>query len=285
MLAERQFSYVENPFGIVFDPLSMARQFSVLMSDRVFVKGDLFQHNLLWHSWLHHGRFSGENLTATLENMNQSLVEGRHFLEKSKRWLVTFGTAHVFVLKKTGSIVANCHKAPPQYFDRRRLSVEEIVEAWTPIFQKIETDNSLQLIDCQIILTVSPIRHARDGFIENNRSKATLLLAADKLARRFAHVTYFPAYELLMDDLRDYRFYAADMLHPNAQAVEYIWQFFSETFFSDRTKEVVGEVEKIRAMQAHRPLHGLDTEGSRQFREQLAEQISEVERRFPFLKF
>ena len=129
------------------------------------------------------------------------------------------------------------------------------------------------------------MRHLRDGLIENNLSKATLLLAADELAQKFSNVSYFPAYELIMDDLRDYRFFERDMMHPTPQAIDYVWQFFSDTYFSEDTKTVIQEVVKINAMQAHRPLKGLDTEGSQKFQKTLALKILEVEKRFPFLKF
>jgi GSCFA family len=133
-------------------------------------------------------------------------------------------------------------------------------------------------------MTVSPIRHLRDGLIENNLSKATLLLAADELAQKFPNVTYFPAYELVMDDLRDYRFFERDMMHPTEQAVDYIWDYFGNAYFSEETKNVMREVEKINAMQAHRPINGADTEGVKKFQQALTLKIKDLEMRFPFLK-
>ena len=192
---------------------------------------------------------------------------------------LTFGSATVYQLKTTGETVANCHKAPPQYFDKKRLSTTEIVAAFLPILENLST----QIIDLQIIITVSPVRHLRDGLIENNLSKATLLLAADALTQKFSNISYFPAYELIMDDLRDYRFFERDMMHPTAQAVDYIWQFFSDTYFSTETKSIVQEIEKINAMQAHRPLKGENTEGVKNFQKTLALKIEALEKRFPFL--
>jgi hypothetical protein len=160
------------------------------------------------------------------------------------------------------------------------LSTTEIVAALSPIFEKLST----QCVDMHIILTVSPIRHLRDGLTENNLSKATLLLAADELAQKFPNVTYFPAYELVMDDLRDYRFFERDMMHPTEQAVDYIWDYFSHAYFSEATKNVMREVEKINAMQAHRPINGADTEGGKKFQKTLALKIKELETRFPFLE-
>ena len=284
MLNERQLPFAQNPFGIVYNPLSIARQLSAISSDDAafFIKeSDLVQHDNLWHSLQHHGKFSGENRAAVLENMNNSLKNARKFFQKSNRLMLTFGTSNVFEWTKTGEVVSNCHKLPPQYFDEKRLTVEQIVAEFKPIFEKIFSQN----LDYQVILTVSPIRHVRDGFVGNNRSKAILLLACEMLSALFERVYYFPAYEIMMDDLRDYRFYERDMIHPNAQAIAYIWQYFSDTFFDKKTKNIIQEVEKINQMQAHRPLHGADTEGYRKFRENLDEKILDAQKRYPFLHF
>jgi GSCFA family len=280
-LMDRQLPFHQNPFGIVYNPLSMAAQLDLLMTEKRFVENDLVQINGLFHSWLHHGFYSDYNVVSTLNNINQSIDKARLFLKNTKRLFLTFGSATVYQLKTTGETVANCHKAPPPYFDKKRLSTTEIVAAVLPILEKL----SAQIIDLQIIITISPVRHLRDGLIENNLSKATLLLAADELVQKLPNVSYFPAYELIMDDLRDYRFFERDMMHPTEQAVDYVWQFFSDTYFSEETKTVVREVEKIKAMQAHRPLKGLDTEGGKKFQEALALKIAEVEKRFPFLSF
>ena len=280
-LMERQLPFHQNPFGIVYNPLSMAAQLAVLTTEKRFVESDLVNINGLFHSWLHHSFYSDDNVISTLNNINNSIDDARLFLKNTKRLLLTFGSATVYQLKTTGETVANCHKAPPQYFHKKRLSTTEIVAAFLPILENL----SMQITDFQIIITVSPVRHVRDGLIENNLSKATLLLAADELAQKLPNVSYFPAYELVVDDLRDYRFFERDMMHPTAQAVDYVWQFFSETYFSEATKTVVREVEKIKAMQAHRPLKGLNTEGVKKFQESLVLRVAEAEKRFPFLSF
>lgn len=284
MLNERQLPFLQNPFGIVYNPLSIAHQLGAILddTDAFFVKENgLILHDNLWHSLQHHGKFSGENRDIALENMNNSLKKARDFLRKSNRLMLTFGTANVFTWAKTGEVVANCHKLPPQYFHQKRLSVEQIIAEFKPIFENL----FLQNVDYQIILTVSPIRHIRDGFVENNRSKAVLLLSCEALSALFERVYYFPAYEIVIDDLRDYRFYERDMIHPNTQAIEYIWQYFSETFFDEKTKKIIQEVEKINLMQAHRPLHGVDTEGYKKFRENLDGKILSLQKRHPFLSF
>jgi GSCFA family len=278
-LTKRRFKYHQNPFGIVYNPVSMAAQLDILMGEKRFAENDLVELNGLFHSWLHHGFYSENTVGATLEKINTAIDEARLFLKTTNRLFLTFGSATVFQLKSSGEIVANCHKGTPQYFDRKRLSTTEITDVFTPIIEKLST----QYVDLQVIITVSPIRHLRDGLIENNVSKATLLLAADELAQKFPNVSYFPAYELIMDDLRDYRFFEPDMMHPTAQAIDYVWDFFSDTYFSEDTKTVVREVEKINAMQAHRPKKGADTEGSLKFQNTLALKINELEKRFPFL--
>jgi hypothetical protein len=279
-LSARRLPFLQNPFGIVYNPISMAAQLDILMGEKRFVESDLVEINGLFHSWFHHGFYSENSVDLALEKINTAIDEARLFLKTTKRLFLTFGSATVFQLISSGDIVANCHKAPAHYFDRRRLSVVEIVAAFCPILEKLST----QLPDLQIIITVSPIRHLRDGLIENNLSKATLLLAANDLAHKFLNVSYFPAYELVMDDLRDYRFFEPDMMHPTAQAIDYIWHFFSDTYFSEDTQNVVREVGKINAMQAHRPINASDTEGSLKFQNALALKINELEKRFPFLK-
>ncbi len=284
MLDARQLRFFENPFGIVYNPLSIAQQLAAISEEDTaffFTEKDLLQQNGLWASLQHHGKFSSENQDLVLKNINDSLATARLFFKKTNRILLTFGTSNVFVWKETGEVVANCHKIFPQYFEQKRLSVEEIVAAFTPIFEKIFSQN----IDCQTILTVSPIRHIREGLVENNRSKAVLLMACDVLSKLFEQVHYFPAYELVMDDLRDYRFYERDMIHPNSTAIEYIWQFFADTYFDKNTKSIIQEVEKINAMQAHRPLHGADTEGYQKFKLQLEKRISDLQKQYPYLCF
>jgi hypothetical protein len=270
-----------NPFGIIYNPISLANTINYLMTDAYFDENNLFKINGLWHSWQHHGQFSGGDKFEVLNKINQHISESRDFLKKTNRLIITLGTAYVFTEKTTRQIVANCHKAPPQYFEHRRLSVEEIVNSFKDILIKINT----LLPDIQVIMSISPIRHIRDGLIENNRSKAVLHLAIDALSHAFNNVTYFPAYELVVDDLRDYRFYEADMIHPNAQAIDYIWQYFTHTYFNENTKTIMREVQKINTMQAHRPLHGASTEGYQQFVNNLNRKKEELMERYPFLSF
>ncbi len=279
-LSAIQMPILINPFGILYNSISIVKNINYLMTDNFYTENDIFQHDGLWHSKNHHGRFSSPQKAEILRGINDDILKARNFLKETKRLIITLGTAHVFVEKSTGEVVANCHKLPPQYFDKKRLSVVEIVENLKPIIEKLNA----QLIDLEIIITVSPIRHLRDGFIENQKSKATLLLATEQICNDFPNVHYFPAYEIMMDDLRDYRFYEADMIHPNQQAIDYIEAFFRETFFTEKTQKIAFEVEKINAMLQHRPLHN-DTDGYQLFAHNLKIKVQEMENKYPFLKF
>ncbi|MBK8562182.1 MAG: GSCFA domain-containing protein [Saprospiraceae bacterium] len=279
-LERLKFPTLVNPFGIVFNPASIGRSLERLMSGEPFSENDLVQHQGLWHSWEHHGRFSQPDKAAALSNINDSLSTARAFLENTTRLVVTLGTAHVFTLKKMGEVVANCHKLPAAEFERRRLSVEEVVAALLPVFEKMKA----QLPSLEIIATVSPVRHLRDGLMENQRSKATLLLALDEIGQRLPFVHYFPAYEILLDDLRDYRFYAEDMAHPSHQATDYIWQYFEQAFFDEKTRVLNGRIERVLSAMAHRPFHPQSAEHQNFIKKEL-DALRQLAGEFPGLDF
>jgi hypothetical protein len=240
-----------NPFGILFNPISIAKGLKKLQNKPVLAETDLFFQNHLWQHYAFHGRFSKPNLTEALYNMRQSMELGHDFTQKAQRWLLTLGTSTVFMEKNSQQIVANCHKMPAALFERKRLGVQEIVDTFAPIFEQ----QAAQIADFQIIMTVSPIRHLREGFVENQRSKAVLILATEVLAGLYDFVHYFPAYELLLDDLRDYRFYEADMIHPNVQSIDYIFDFFCKTFMNDKTFTIMKAVQKYQQRVEHRPFN------------------------------
>ena len=279
-LERLKFPTLVNPFGIVFNPVSVAKTLERLRSGTPFSGADLVKNQGLWHSFEHHGRFSHPDKKAALEGINRSFSEGRAFLKNTNRLIVTLGTAHVFVLKKTGEVVANCHKLPAVEFGRKRLNVDEVVRALLPIFEKLKSD----LPKLEIIATVSPVRHLRDGLTENQRSKATLLLAIDEISQQLPYVHYFPAYELLLDDLRDYRFYAEDLSHPNQLAADYIWQYFEGAFFEEKTKVLCERIERVLTALAHRPFHPQSIE-HQDFVKKQVENIRQLSAEFPFIDF
>jgi hypothetical protein len=273
-LIERRFSVCQNPTGILYNPLSMLRTLTDILEARTYQITDIFQAQALWHSWQHHGRFSDVSPALALARMNESGQNAQSFFEKTNRLLLTFGTATVYEWVETGEIVGNCHKVPQSQFVKRRLTVDEILDAYVPVLEKI---TSLKP-ELRVVLTVSPVRHLRDGLIENNRSKAVLLLAAEALANQFSAVYYFPAYEIFIDDLRDYRFVKPDLMHPTEQAIDYIWQQFSETFFSAKTQALVAEIEKLQHQENHRPLH-TNTESYEKFKANLSEKRAEIDQK------
>ena len=236
-LALDGFDVTVNPTGTLYNPLSLARMLDFQLAQ----PEDLFQNQGLWRSWQHHTRFCHADREQALRLCNQATQQAQSAWQRADRVIVTFGTAYVFLHR--GDVVANCHKMPAAEFTRRRLSVDEIVVCWQPIIDANP--------DKRFIFTVSPIRHRADGLHGNQLSKATLLMAIDALRG----VDYFPAYEALIDDLRDYRFYAADMLHPSPVAVDYVYQsLFAPTYFSPAT---IAEALRCRAVArraAHRPL-------------------------------
>lgn len=266
-----------NPFGILYNPLSIASSLERLMSGSPFTEAELFQYNGLWHSYAHHGNFSAVTAGETLEKINERLMTAAVRLSDYGVLLVTFGTAWVYRKRDDDRIVANCHKVPERNFTRSRLSVEDITSLWIPLLQKLKQHNP----DLRVLFTVSPIRHWKDGAHENQLSKATLLLAIEQLRERCS-VDYFPAYELMMDELRDYRFYAADMLHPSELAIDYIWDRFVASCFDKTTRETMREVEQINRAMSHRPLNP-DSEEYLRFRKQTLLRRADLLQRFPHL--
>jgi hypothetical protein len=280
-LFDRKFSLFVNPFGITYNPISIAECLRMLFNkNEYFTEEDIFEYDGLWHNWQHHGKYSEPEADLALNGINMCLEHSQERLLRCNRLLITFGTADVFTLRETGKIVANNHKMPITHFTERRLTVSEIVDNLGQILAQLLARQP----DLQVVLTVSPVRHARRGMVENQRSKAVLLLACAELASQLVRTTYFPAYELLMDDLRDYRFYADDMLHPAPAAIDYIWHAFTQTYFDTGTQSLCAEIERIIAAAQHRPLHP-NTPQHRAFQAQQLAKIKVLQSRFPNLDF
>jgi hypothetical protein len=280
-LRDRKFNTLINPFGIVYNPMSVAHCLSrLLLENQLFTADDLVENAGLWHSWQHHGHFSHPDKTTALQGINDAYSKAAQHLQNTDTLLLTLGTAHVFLLRSTGQIVANNHKMPAAAFENKLLDVAEVTDALGAVF----ADMLQKKPELKIVLSISPVRHLRQGMVENQRSKATLVLACDALCRQFPQVVYFPAYELLLDDLRDYRFYAADMIHPSEVAVAYIWQYFSDMFFDPATKALLPVIEKIRAAAQHRPFHP-DTPQHHTFAAAQLAAIAQLENQRPGLDF
>lgn len=247
-LQDALFDVEVNPFGTLYNPASIALALQDLINCREFCINDLFEYQGRYHSFSHHSSFSGVNADDVISRINDKIDGASERLKRSRVLIITFGTAYVYEYKKTQSVVSNCHKLPASNFSRRSMAVDEIVSLWSKLIVKIREINP----EINIIVTVSPIRHLADGAHENQLSKSTLLLAVNKLCHELDNVIYFPAYEIMMDDLRDYRFYASDMIHPSDVAIGYIYEIFSQSFFSEETNNIVRESEKLMRRLKHR---------------------------------
>lgn len=277
LLKENKFQCDVNPFGTLYNPLSIAKALHQVMEDKQYQSSDLFEAGGLWHSWMHHSAFSVSDKEACLDGINARMNESNSFLKECNWLIITWGTAYVYALKENEEVVGNCHKQPDKIFERRRLSVSEIVCEWTLLLEKLKQVNP----DLKVVLTVSPIRHAKDGMHGNQLSKSTLLLAVDELCKTCPECIYFPSYEIMMDELRDYRFYADDMMHPSKLAVEYIWECFGNTYFGDTTKGIMKEWQDISKRLNHKPFNP-DSEAYRNFLSQIVLKINRLKEKLPY---
>lgn len=243
-----RFDVCSNPFGVLFNPISIDRALRFMLQPDLFDKNRYFyKYRDLWVSFAHHGRFSKESFEEFEANIDENLEQSAEFLRKTRYLFVTFGTAFCYKFIPRDLIVSNCHKIPNHQFDRMRLDVKKIVSQWNSTLSLLKE----QCPDMKVIFTVSPVRHLGDGAHENALSKSTLLLAVEKLVDNET-TFYFPAYEYLMDDLRDYRFYAKDLCHPNDMAVSYLEEKLAESFFTEETAARMLEIEKENRFLNHR---------------------------------
>ncbi|OGU34969.1 MAG: hypothetical protein A2068_04585 [Ignavibacteria bacterium GWB2_35_6b] len=275
-----KFSILENPFGVLYNPVSIYNSLKFTVEDTQFVKEDLIYDQSEYHSFFHHSDFSHHDVNECLQKINNNFKITNKFLKSCDKIIITFGTSFVFKHKEKNIIVSNCHKIPQSEFERFRLTVEETKN----YLQKII--NQLQIINdkLKIIFTVSPVRHWKDGAVDNQISKAILLLAVNEIVNKNDNCTYFPSYEIMMDDLRDYRFYAEDLIHPNKIAVEYIWEKFSEIHFTESCFEIMNEVKKIAQAFKHRP-RNINSEKHKEFIKANIELINKLTDKFPHLNF
>lgn len=281
-LTDLKFDIDLNPFGILFNPISIANSLRILMEKRVFTQADLFKDQGRWNSFSHHSRFSDVNREAALEKINDRIALSHEFLLKADFLMITFGTSWVYELKETGKVVTNCHKVPSSQFKRFRLDVSEITEVYRELLSELWRFNP----NLKLVFTVSPIRHWKDGAVENQVSKAALLLAIDRLFKGFGNkqIGYFPSYELMMDELRDYRFYAEDMLHISPVAIDYIFDRFARAMITNESLKVTKEVVKIRKAVLHRPVNAESVEYEKFLLYNL-EEINKLTINFPYLNF
>jgi hypothetical protein len=269
--SEHYFQATINPFGTLYNPASIMK--AMHLSLQKGSKCYMLQHNGLWHSMMHHGSFSHPDKNELLRRCEESWVVMRNALQEASTIIVTFGTSWVY--EREGMVVANCHKLPAKEFVRRRLTVDDVVQTWQTLIE--------QMPDKHWIFTVSPIRHIKDGLHENQISKAILLQAVDCLVSNNKAVSYFPSYEIMLDELRDYRFYSADMLHPSSLAVDYIWQRFVDTYMTIDTQNEMRILHQLWRDRHHRFLYP-GTEEAIAFKERTEKRLESFKKQYPWLE-
>jgi len=274
-----KFQSTQNPFGILFHPKAIENLITNTSNKKVYSSDDLIYQNEIWHSFDAHSSLSSAGENELLNKLNVAISLTNKKIKEASHIVITLGTSWVYRYIETDTIVANCHKIPQKKFLKELLSVSEISESLARSISLIKSLNS----DAAVIFTVSPVRHLKDGFIENTQSKSHLIAAIHTLVNE-QDVSYFPSYEIMMDELRDYRFYAEDMIHPNKTAINYIWRKFIDTWFSEETKSIMKEIDEIQKGLLHRPFHE-DSKLHQQFLLKLEQKKSSLQERLPFINF
>lgn len=276
-----KFQATINPFGIIFNAVSLEKLVKRIIEKNYFTEKDIFFHNDLWHCNEVHSELSNANKEEFLKQLNQRIDFTNQQINELTHCLITLGTSWIYRYIKTNEIVANCHKVPQKEFTKELLSAAQNQLSLQNIVSLIQSINP----DVKFVFTVSPVRHIKDGFFENNVSKANLFSAIYKTINcQLSTVNYFPSYEIVMDELRDYRFFEADMLHPNALAIDYIWEKFSQSYFNSETSSIMKEVEIIQKGLAHRPFNP-NTEAHQKFLTDLQKKIDKLVSNNPSILF
>ena len=285
-LGELKFSTLQNPNGILFDPLSVCNTLISYIENKQYKKEDLFYLNEIWNSWEHHSRFSNINADDTLKIINESQQQAHNFLKDTDWLIITLGSSFSYRLTSEATLgglqnnngVANCHRAPSQWFNKHLLSIDETISLLDTSYHRLKQFNPR----LKIIFTISPVRHIRDGVIENNRSKARLIEAVHHMVNKFPGLYYFPAYELVIDVLRDYRFYDVDMVHPNYPATEFVMEKFNESFIDEQSQQLMEEIKKIVIARKHKAFQP-ETNAHKTFLKAHLEKAKELQLKFPFI--
>ena len=276
-LKEFQFNSLSNPYGVIFHPLAIERLLNDTVHKKTYSQSDLTEHDGLWCSLFHHSDFNNEDAELVISNLNSEREKTAEFLKRATHIFITLGTAWAYQWESTGAFVANCHKIPQKRFEKKLLSLEEISSSLS---------NSIDLIrqlnpSVKIIFTVSPVRHLKDGFRENQISKSLLHLGIESVLD-LSDTYYFPAFEIVQDDLRDYRFYANDMVHPSDQAVAYIWSLLYSHWFAPSCDPVLKKVSSINRTLAHRPNHP-DSKKHRDLIKRTRSDLEELTSQYPHM--
>jgi lysophospholipase L1-like esterase len=288
-----KFQNTVNPFGILFHPLAIQEVILRAIQQDFFIENDVFFHNERWHCFDTHSDLSHSNKEDLLQNLNQNLTILKSQIQSASHLLITFGTAWVYREKVSQKIVANCHKVPQSQFEKELLSATAIQKSLENTIAIIRSVNP----NANIVFTISPVRHLIDGFIENQQSKANLIIGIHQtIKQHHSHyalyptpdtlhpITYFPSYEIMMDELRDYRFYAEDMIHPNQTAIDYIWERFVATTITEESIPIMEEVTNIQKALAHKPFNP-DSQSHQKFLLQLNLRMAQLQKKLPNITF
>lgn len=247
--SERLFNSMVNPFGVIFNPISIFKLLERAIEKKHFTESDWIFRNEKWLNLDLHGELSFTDLEEALFNTNRIINQVHHFLKETNFLFLTFGTAWVYSFKANNQLAANCHKIPQKEFDKRMLSVAEIVEYGNTVINKLISNKNIN-----VVFTVSPVRHWADGAHNNNLSKSTLHLAVNEFLK-IKQSEYFPSYELVIDELRDYRFFGKDLIHPNDIATDFVWEKLSENWIEPETQKKIQNIEKLISSANHRPFN------------------------------
>ncbi|MCO6500795.1 MAG: GSCFA domain-containing protein [Vicingus serpentipes] len=274
-----KFDISINPNGIIYNPIAIANNLKRVLQNDQYSEKSLFHFDNKWVSFNHHGSFSSYDKEKGLERMNSSISSSHQHIKKSKVIFITFGSAWVYEHSEFG-IVANCHKLPGKEFIKRLLSVKEVLDVYQDLIDAFKRFNPT----IEIVFTVSPVRHIKDGLHENSLSKSVLHLVIKNLVEQYNHCHYFPAYEIVVDELRDYRFFKDDLVHPTGKAINYVWGKFMEVYCDESTQKLIEEVNKIQQAVQHRPFD-YSSEKHQQFIQKQIHQMDELTKKYPFLDF
>jgi hypothetical protein len=282
-LKELKFDVLQNPNGILFDPASVCKSLQTYISNENYNESGLFQLNELWHSWDFHSRFSSPSKETVINNINRSKTNAHNFLHNADWVIITLGSSFSYRLKKENGDsegVANCHRAPAQWFEKHLSSIKEVTASLEETIDQLRSFNK----KLKFIFTISPVRHIRDGVVENNRSKARLLESVHHVAHLHDHCYYFPSYELVIDILRDYRFYSEDMVHPNYLATDFVLENFVETFVTEESRSAITDIKKLNTSRKHRSSHP-GTEAHKKFLKENLDRVKSLQKQYPFIDF
>lgn len=283
-LLKHKFNVLQNPNGILFNPVSVSEALINIVEQKQYTAEDLFYYNEAYHSWQHHSRFSHTQVSIAVEQINESTQQAYQFLKTANTLVITLGSAWIYTLTnlalntKVGTVAANNHKAPHNWFEKKLMTPAQVITVLGTMLDRVGSLNK----NIQVIFTISPVRHLREGAVNNNRSKAVMLQAVHDLIDYLPNLYYFPAYELVLDDLRDYRFFAEDLVHPNYAATEYVWERLVQTCFSPDCKNIMEQIADINLAYNHKPFNKESTQ-HKQFLANYYSKANQLKQQFDYL--